>query len=572
LRFSVLNVSSPKVHIKVDTQANLDITTDLNFFGVVEAELRASDGTNSGSTAFQVVVENVNDKPEVELISPSDGAVIYNSTILLKWNGFDADTQDVSKLTYSVYLDTTSATTLYKTGLRESSIEISGLDDKSTYFWKVIASDGIENGSCISDPCPSKFSLDVRTLPTTTLLVPSNGALTNQDKIVLIWEKQSESGDVLTYNVYFSDNELNYPLPDSAVAASGINNNEWLISGLKADVTYYWTVIPSNLRGVGKCDSGIWSFEYDPNAAGYNIVIDVPQKLRLEQGKLHLIDIKINNKGDSSDIIVPFLEAGTAKFGVALEGIEQSHFIKKDSSIMLIMNVSSDKLPLGTYKLTLSMRSKGSGELTSTEITLEIYEKKEAVSDRDSVYYSVIPIIISLIILLIVFLYWQNKRIQEEKKMVDAEVLKPVHPSEMMATTDVKYIKGLEGRSLGSDDVDSTKLPVSTTMGEGGSEIRSLPPAKYLEEEGEKRLMVEESRGEPDKAVPEKKKKMKIIKQKGLTDQELLDMLEARFVKGDVSEDTYKELKQKYLERLEKSNDKSVPEELKEIKSKEESP
>ena len=78
-----------------------------------------------------------------ELISPRSGANItpdVNNLVTLNWKGSDVD-GDLTR--YEVYLDQTNATTLISTldfEANDTSLEVE-VENKTTYYWKVIAID-----------------------------------------------------------------------------------------------------------------------------------------------------------------------------------------------------------------------------------------------------------------------------------------------------------------------------------------------------------------------------------------------------------------------------------------------
>ena len=84
-----------------------------------------------------------------ELISPRSGANItpdVNNLVMLNWKGSDVD-GDLTR--YEVYLDQTNATTLINTmdfEANDTSLEVE-VENKTTYYWKVIAIDTNGNQS-----------------------------------------------------------------------------------------------------------------------------------------------------------------------------------------------------------------------------------------------------------------------------------------------------------------------------------------------------------------------------------------------------------------------------------------
>ncbi|MBF0227164.1 MAG: fibronectin type III domain-containing protein, partial [Desulfobacterales bacterium] len=80
--------------------------------------------------------------------SPANGAIRINSEVILSWTGGDPNFMD--QVVYDVYFGTASSN-LQKTAesLSESTYSVSGLNEGSTYYWKIIAKDkaGLEASS-----------------------------------------------------------------------------------------------------------------------------------------------------------------------------------------------------------------------------------------------------------------------------------------------------------------------------------------------------------------------------------------------------------------------------------------
>jgi uncharacterized membrane protein len=432
------------VKVDIDNQANLDISSTLNYFGEATVDIRATDGTNVGTTSFDIIIENVNDKPEAELLSPRANALIFTDTIEITWKGTDVDPGDEANLTYDIYLDSTSGTSLYKDNHDGTSLEISGLTDKSVYYWKVIPSDGTEEGICISDPCPTHFTVDLGEKAHSMLKLPGDEAVTNQDYVVLIWTGYVDEDYTISYDVYISSSALELPYPESTMIEQGTTETNLLVENLTSGETYYWTVIPRTAKGPGTCDSGVWTFKYDPDLIPYKLVIEAPEELIIEQGEEAKIPIRIRNTGANPDIVVPYLEARELKFDVVLEGTGFEHSLGKDQTLLLLLNISAEKIPMGTYDLTITAESIGGLDSETKTISLRITEKevKEQGMDLASASFIIIPIIVIIIIAIVLFMMFRKKRIDEEKKRVEADLLKPVGVGAMVEAPDVQYFPG----------------------------------------------------------------------------------------------------------------------------------
>jgi hypothetical protein len=497
LKFSILHVSNNKILVDIDGNSNIDIRSEENYFGTATVDLRASDGTNVGTTSFNIIIQNVNDKPEVELLAPRDGVFVFSDMVELQWKGTDVDPGDTANLTYSVFLDKNTGTTLYQSGLTDNTLMVTGLTDKSIYYWKVVPNDGIEDGTCISDPCPSEFTIDIGQKPESELSLPGDEAVSNLDYVVLIWKGFGEEGYQITYDVYFTNNSFEFPFPESALIEKGTADNELLVSNLTAGETYYWTVIPQTAKGIGSCRSGIWTFKFDPSITPYKFEIDAPELLKFEEGKTYSTAIKIKNTGANTDIYVPSLDAGTLKFAIEFEGDGNEYRVADGDEQILILNISADRIPIGTYEITISADSIGGGKTQDSVMTIEIQQKKVEEKGLSNVYLFIIPvIIIVIIIIVVVYFMMRKKRIEEEKKRVEAELLKPL-PSQMMDAADVQYVTGPGGPTMGPSAAGPAQLPSVTLpggvqagaaqgapgqypYGAGAPDLPQLPPAQDI--------------------------------------------------------------------------------------------
>jgi hypothetical protein len=527
LKFSIDAVGSKYVKVDIDTQSNIDITPAEHYFGTSSVVLNATDGTNFNTTSFDIIIENVNDIPEVELVKPTYDNIIYKDYVVLEWTGSDNDPDDESQLTYTIYLDIISGNRSYYSGYQGTSINITNLADKATYYWKVIPNDGKIEGVCLSKPSPSQFRVDLSKRSHTVLKSPADGAVTNIDSITLEWESYSEDNDYIYYDIYLSTDILNEPYPLTALWEKNVIDKNWELNNLTPGNTYYWTVIPFSSKGKGVCDSGIWSFNYDPTAVPYNLQIEAPTKLNIKKGEFHLEEIKVTNLGDNPDIFMITISAGKEKYLVTLDGVGSEHIITPDESLIFIMNVSADKLPIGTYDIKVSVESLRSGQFETASIALEISTKEEGSAQELYMYTSLSFVIIIIIILIIFFLFLRYKRLQEDKKRVDAELLKPAPGEKILDAKEVEYSLGA-GRdgTVMRPDAGLTREPIPTTFKPGAQKFPLLPP----------------SQEEVDRFL-----------------KNMLDRLDAKFINEEMSEETYQELKKKYEERLSKKDTDKEP-------------
>jgi hypothetical protein len=464
-----------KIDIEFDSQFNVYATPDPDYYGKETITLSATDGIFTEEQSFELTVVNINDLPKVELLSPRNGAVIYNGTVELKWNGIDVDPGDLANLTYSIYLDTTGGTTLFKDDHVGTSLVITSLTDKSTYYWQVIPKDGEGEGTCISVPCPAEFYIDIGIKPHTVLKLPADEAVTNNDYIILTWDGFGEEGFTITYDVYMSNSSLEEPYPESNLIESGLTETEVLVEELVSGDTYYWTIIPSTAKGFGTCESGVWTFKYDPTKTPYKLKIEAPARIDLEEGEFYQKAINIKNIGSNPDIIIPSLDAGTLKFAVELESVDKELNIDKDDTLILILNISADVINIGSYEIMISAKSLGNGDVESVTIELNVVEKEEESGTELSAMMISIPLIAIIIVLVLIFMVMRRrKRIDDEKRRVEAELLKPLEGKTLDASG-VQYFPG-SGAGVGAaPQLPSVSLPQDYAAGAGAAPGAGYP-------------------------------------------------------------------------------------------------
>jgi hypothetical protein len=241
--------------------------------------------------------------------------------------------------------------------------------------------------------------------------------------------------------------------------------------------------------------------------------IQVPSKHKLKHGSQYQIAVEVINKGQNPDIIIPSLKSDIQGTLIALEGSGLEHQLTLDSSFIFIIQISADKIPTGTYDLTISFESLGRGEFLSKNITVEIYEEKETTRDL-LLYISISFIIVIIVIIIIFFLFLRHKRIEEEKKRVDAEIVKP-DTSKVLDAKGVRYLlgPGKKDKEVAGTETELPGEPGEETLESAEKDVEKLPPSK----------------DEVDRVL-----------------NDMLDKLDARFIDGKMSEETYLELKKKY--------------------------
>lgn len=89
--------------------------------------------------------------------------------------------------------------------------------------------------------------------------VPADGATSVSINTLLSWVCSDPDGDVLSYDLYFGENEQNLVLK-----ASNLTSNSYQLSNLEYSKTYYWKVVAKDTDGKSAIGP-VWSFTTEPH-------------------------------------------------------------------------------------------------------------------------------------------------------------------------------------------------------------------------------------------------------------------------------------------------------------------
>ena len=246
------------------------------------------------------------------LISPKNGETNLDQEVILSWNA--AEDIDGDTLKYDVYfskdydaVDTAKATALEKADLDSTQLKVEGLEGDTWYYWRVAAKDD-KGGKSFSEVWKFKTkSLRVINHPPN---VPSNPKPRNGDvniplNVKLSWDSEDMDGDMVYYDVYFSDliGKVDSMSLETKIA-SGISNNFIIVDPLAENKTYYWRVVAKDDKGNSSIGP-IWRFTTLKilDEAGYaNSVFVKNEYLYSAMGTAGMVIYKIIDKNTISEV------------------------------------------------------------------------------------------------------------------------------------------------------------------------------------------------------------------------------------------------------------------------------
>jgi hypothetical protein len=499
------------------------------------------------SNNYQIRIK-LNNPPETSLISPRNRSIINTSSpeFVWKYSDLDNDTElyydiylsseldEVIKLSKSAHIVTIFQKTSYTPEVP--------LSDSKTYYWTVIPDDNITRGICKSIVWQFKININVE-IPTVTLSSPSINSEVTTTTPKLSWEILYSYPNFISFDIYLSDSP--YPtdlyMEENRIAKDYKLTTFIIQTSLTPGETYYWTVIPTaNLPdGIiqGDCKSGVWNFRAGlPTEHVYELNMNVEtQNQTVVQGNYTSTKITITNKGNTVDMIGLSLDKGILNANVALEHLNTPIRLSSNEHIALKLEilVSEDAKPQN-YSISITAISNGAlsenKEVSVTNfIQLTVIEKKKddeiidpedesgAKTDQyqfrivDIILWSTIIIILILMVGIFLFIY----RINKAKKI-------PLLKSQLLS----KLPKHLALQEAAGESEKESKLP------SGEETVPALGTPSTIS-----------TQYQLPKAI--------------LTNAQKLVLLKERFILGEVSEETYKELKAE----LESSKDITLVEE-----------
>ncbi len=201
--------------------------------------------TSAYSTTYRFVTTSAPPAAPA-LIAPEDGAGSLPTTVLLDWQAVENADE------YVVEVDTTAefAAPVFRLTVSEAAVELMGLGNERTYFWRVR---GRSNGETGEWSNTWAFTTIVALPAPPQLATPEDGDTSVSVDVELVWNSAARAD---RYEVVVaSDSTFKSIVADSALA-----DTSFTAAPLENNVRYYWRV-----RGINSAGSGAWSavFEFE---------------------------------------------------------------------------------------------------------------------------------------------------------------------------------------------------------------------------------------------------------------------------------------------------------------------
>ena len=499
------------------------------------------------SNNYQIRIK-LNNPPETSLISPRNRSIINTLSPEFVWEYSDLDND--TELYYDIYLSSEldeviksnkSAHVVSIFQKTSYTLEIP-LNDSKTYYWTVIPNDGITQGICKSIVWQFKINTNVE-IPTVTLSSPSINFNVTTTTPKLSWELLYSNPDFISFDIFLSNSP--YPtdlyMEENRIAKDYKLTTFIIQTPLTPGETYYWTVIPTaNLPdGIiqGECRSGIWNFKAElPTEHVYGLNMRIETKnLTVVQGNYTSTNITISNVGTTVDMIGLSLDKGILEANLALEHLNAPIRLNSNEHITLKLEilVSDDAKPQN-YSISINAISNGalSGnkEVSVTKsIQLKVLEKNvddeiidpedDSGTKTDQYEFGIVDIIlwstIIIILILMIAIFLNVYRVNKAKKI-------PLVKSELLS----KPPKHLTLQEATVQSYKESELPIG---------VEAIPTLD----------------------TPSTISTQYLLPRAILTNAQKLELLKERLILGEVSEETYKELKTE----LESKKDITIDEE-----------
>lgn len=215
--------------------------------------------------------------------------------------------------------------------------------------------------------------------PRAILLSPAKGGMVNNLRPELRWSIDYFGPDEVYFTIYMDTT----PDPRTIVATGLEMTFLSIINPLSEGETYYWTVIPYTDKLIGKCTSGIWSFQIDQNYTityGVEVTVDT-NRIILPQGSSGTVNITVQNLGNTLDVIELAIDRGS--FSGTIQPIDMFPVLEPNETrvIRATINVPESALVGDTIIIVKGISQSGGNSVSDTSyFNITIIEKGTVVS------------------------------------------------------------------------------------------------------------------------------------------------------------------------------------------------
>ena len=267
---------------------------------------------------------------------PADGATdLDGRNLMLKWSGTDTDSEDL--LFFDLYFGTTATPPRYKSGLSATSLSLGPLMSDTTYYWKIVARDSVNNRTA-APLHHFQTRTDTGVLAEPEIISPTKGSYIVNKPVKLIWQPLAEPtpGTKVYYDIYLGTSST----PE--LFKSNYELTSLRIAELSEATTYYWKVVAKRKAGGDHQSSSVTSFTtipvdhqlVDERPTGDTVLVAdkgpyiIYGTLRIENGTLTIpagTVVKMA-KDAAIDIFGGFRALGTASQPVVFTSLENDNF------------------------------------------------------------------------------------------------------------------------------------------------------------------------------------------------------------------------------------------------------
>jgi len=225
--------------------------------------------------------------------SPADGVTNQAINVHLSWSGGDPDSDPV---TYDVYFKANDSNfgEPISPGQSETTYDPGTLSYETHYYWKIVASD--DHGASTSGPVWDFTTGSSPNNPpnTPSYPSPSDGATDQSINVHLSWTGgDPDSGDTVTYDVYFKASDSNFGEPTSP----GQSGTTYDPGTLSYNTHYYWKIVATDNHGAST-EGPVWDFTTGSSGRHENETFSLPA------GKWKMISIPFTLDDPSPNAIL----------------------------------------------------------------------------------------------------------------------------------------------------------------------------------------------------------------------------------------------------------------------------